>query len=332
MKTNLIHIYPTFGNLGGAQKVLLQLQRELGGYVASFDDFKNVHTMYGIGENEFLKLSLFKLFFLKNKIVISHHRKITSLLYIINLLFFRRNKLIHIAHNEFDNLRFLTFLPKNIVAVSNAVKKNLIDFFNIKEQNITVIYNGLPDVESKYIKSNIEIQSPIKKVKIIYAARITPLKQQLKIAQLVSQNGFSNIVIDFAGEGSDEKKLVQYCRKNENCNYIGNINNVSQLFVKYDFLLLYSQKEGLPLSLIESLRAGLPAICNLVGGNAEVIDKTTGYLVDNDEELIKVLGEINSSVSMVKYNNLVINCRNKYLKNFSEQYMLQQYKKYLDEL
>jgi hypothetical protein len=45
-----------------------------------------------------------------------------------------------------------------------------------------------------------------------------------------------------------------------------------------------------------------------------------------------VLGEINSSVSMVKYNNLVINCRNKYLKNFSEQYMLQQYKKYLDEL
>src|SRR5262249_28468615 len=56
--------------------------------------------------------------------------------------------------------------------------------------------------------------------------------------------------------------------------------DVGRLLCAADVFLLTSVSEGIPLTLIEAMAAGLPVVSTDVGGTAEVVaDGQTGYLV-----------------------------------------------------
>ena len=62
-------------------------------------------------------------------------------------------------------------------------------------------------------------------------------------------------------------------------NLINNINN-------YDILLHLSKREGLPVSLMQSLSKGLPVICYNIRGNNDLIeDNFNGYFVKSYKEV-----------------------------------------------
>lgn len=64
---------------------------------------------------------------------------------------------------------------------------------------------------------------------------------------------------------------------------INKINN-------YDILLHLSKREGLPVSLMQSLSKGLPVICYNIRGNIDLVkDNFNGYFVKSYKE---VLGRI----------------------------------------
>ena len=66
---------------------------------------------------------------------------------------------------------------------------------------------------------------------------------------------------------------------------LGIRSDVHDLMIRSDLLLMTSDYEGLPITLIEALHAGLPIVATDVGGCAEVVDhETNGFLAPLEDE------------------------------------------------
>ena len=151
----VISIYSNFANQGGAQDVTLQLAHALNEtdtpIVLTDTPLSKIDAVYknkAVFE-QFSMRNVFK-YASCNTVFLSHHRKNTTLLEIFRIIaFWKTFNIIHVAHNTFSNLKYLSWLPKNIISVSNGVKENLVDYFWQQPQNVHVVFNGIKDFYRK---------------------------------------------------------------------------------------------------------------------------------------------------------------------------------------
>ena len=153
----IVTVYPYLWDRGGAPDLALELARELNteGKPIVLTNSPSIHECYMNLNVEYKRFSLKNIWrycFGDEIVVLSHHRKQTSILVLLNLfLFFNKLKIVHVAHNSFDNLKWACFFPKKVIAVSNSVKDNLVRYFGVKEKSIMVIFNGMKDHYLKYL-------------------------------------------------------------------------------------------------------------------------------------------------------------------------------------
>lgn len=73
---------------------------------------------------------------------------------------------------------------------------------------------------------------------------------------------------------------------------MGNSNQVNDYLTNSDAFILFSKDEGLPISIIEAMRCGLPIISTRIAGIPEmIVEGISGYLVDVDEQQLSELFE-----------------------------------------
>lgn len=292
----LFNAYSSFETIGGAEKILISLYN---GLKDNFQDslilsFKRneINKKYKLNKVVYFSLNFF-LSLSSKDIIISHHRKITSLLIILKYLFRKKFVLIHVAHNEFYNFKLFTLFPEHIIAVSEKVKMNLIEYFNLDSKKITVIYNGINEFNKNNINENDEFVVDSTKINVLYPARVCSVKRQIEIVKFILNNhSLNNVVIYFAGDGPDLKELRSLTKHSNQFKVLGycNINFIIQ---KMDYVLLFSLKEGLPISLIEACMHSKPLICNDVGGNLEILNSSNnGFVVNNFSDFLFVLNKL----------------------------------------
>src|SRR5262249_11521427 len=84
------------------------------------------------------------------------------------------------------------------------------------------------------------------------------------------------------GEGPEEMTIREFVSQNQlehNVRLLGLRSDVSRLLAAADVFFLTSINEGIPLTIIEAMAAGLPVISTQVGGVAEVVcEGQTGLL------------------------------------------------------
>ena len=330
----IISTYTTFKNPGGAEKVLFKLhnffkKQGYEVYAASFDNYEDIKNKVDILNDEFINIKkLLTNDYLKNSIVLSHHRKVTTFLKLLNL--FENNfKLIHIAHSVFYNLKYFTLFPCNNITVSEAVKRNMIEYFKVKEKNITCIYNGIED-KNKNLNQLHNFNKD--EIKIIYPARICKVKMQLELVDYLKDKLDKRIKIYFAGDGEDTEELKEKLKNLSNFIYLGKIENLNELYHEYNFNLLYSEKEGLGLTLVEACMFGIPSIIrNLEACKEVIIDQYNGFVVKKLDELLQTLNNL-PNLSEDEYINLCKNARKVYEEKFTEEKMFSEYLNYIKNI
>ena len=169
---------------------------------------------------------------------------------------------------------------QSIAAISQSTKKDLVDFWHIPEEKISVVYNGF--------KKPREVRTE-KRKQILYISRIEhPGKNHLnlmKAFELLPEDLRKEYTLVMPGSGwNGAEKVFEYAEKSpckENFKFPGFIemDRLPELYAESSLYIFPSLFEGFGLSLLEAMYAGVPCACSnnsslgeLGSGAAELFD------------------------------------------------------------
>jgi glycosyltransferase involved in cell wall biosynthesis len=142
---------------------------------------------------------------------------------------------------------------------------------------IAVVHNGIPDDAPR--RCHDQAAGP---VRLLMVGRHAPQKDHETLFRALARLRDKSWTLDLVGTGPDEdrhKALACELGLAQRVQFLGYRKDVPELMAAADVYVLISRWEGLPLSIIEAMRAGLPTVGSNVGGCREmVLQGETGYL------------------------------------------------------
>lgn len=184
------------------------------------------------------------------------------------------------AHVE----RVMANFSDQIITVSNYDRQLALDLRIAPEELMETIHNGIPDVEPSFFAVP-EKDPP----RIIMTARFEEPKDQISLIKALATLKKFPWYADFLGDGpliSDSMKFAQNLGLDNRLFFHGSVNDVHRYLSKAQIFALSTKWEGLPLTILEAMRAGLPVIATNVGGIREaVVNSENGFLVGKQDEL-----------------------------------------------
>jgi glycosyltransferase involved in cell wall biosynthesis len=223
-----------------------------------------------------------------------------------------------------------------LFGVGDGVRVALIDKEGFPRDRVGVIYNGIDttafgDVGRLRREARLELQLRPGDFAILQAARLQPIKDHATAIRAMARVAAtrSDIRLLLAGDGSSSSEidaLIDALNLRSFVVRLGLRADVDRLLAAADMVLLSSVSEGIPLSLIEGMAAGLPVLATSVGGIPEVVeDGRTGLLVParDDEALARqILGLAEDPVRREQMGRLG---RERASALFSEDRMVEEY-------
>lgn len=176
--------------------------------------------------------------------------------------------------------RLASALSDGIVCVSEATADVARRVERVPRRKLRVIRNGIDLAAFPARPQPGGAAAPA-----IHVARLQRIKDQptlLKAVRLVAdaEPGFR---LDIVGDGPDRAALQALTKElglTGHVRFLGERADVSALLSSASLFILSSLSEGVPLTLLEAMATGLPAVVTDVGGNREiVVPGETGLLV-----------------------------------------------------
>ncbi|WP_377887634.1 glycosyltransferase family 4 protein [Alkalihalobacillus sp. R86527] len=219
-----------------------------------------------------------------------------------------------------------SLLSSKVITVSDYDRKLALSHKIATPLNIQTIHNGVVDVSNE-LYANPENHPP----RLTMIARFQEQKDHATLINALSGLRHLEWELSLIGNGpllENIKKLVAKNNLDNRVHFLGEREDVEMQLSNSQALLLISKWEGLPLSILEGMRAGLPVIASDVGGVSEVLHNgENGYLIPRNgvDELRNSLEEIITDPILRK--TLGDNGRKHYEENFTYELM---YKKTFD--
>ena len=120
--------------------------------------------------------------------------------------------------------------------------------------------------------------------RLIMVARLDGQKCQHEVLAALAQLSGRPFSIDFVGDGPRLGTLQAQARKlgiSDRCRFLGRRDDIAELLAQAQIFVLMSNYEGMPRSILEAMRAGLPVVASRTAGIPEVVvDGATGLLVE----------------------------------------------------
>ncbi len=132
------------------------------------------------------------------------------------------------------------------------------------------------------------------------------------------------------GDGEERKnleKLIKEYKLEDRIKLLGRIPDARKYLKAFDVFVLPSLKEGFPWAILEAMSAGVPIVATKVGAVPEIIENNqSGFLVEpgNSQVLAKKITEL---INNPELQNKFVKNANQRLPQFSQQKMLEQFKK-----
>lgn len=190
---------------------------------------------------------------------------------------------------------FLSMLGGRVCAVSDALKQHMVAE-GFPARRIQVVYNGIeparrPTAAHRHAARQM-LQLPNDAFVIGSVGRLDPVKNLSVMLQahrlLLARDPAAKAVI--VGDGPDAEALQRTASDlgiAGAVTFAGYRSDVRTLMPAFDVYVNTSSYEGVSLTILEAMSAGLPVVATPVGGNPEVVvDQETGFLVPGRPRLV----------------------------------------------
>ena len=181
--------------------------------------------------------------------------------------------------------KFLARFTNQLLAVGKQVQDDLIAAGIGNSRKFAVMPPGLQlaKVPSKHA-ARIELGLDQNEIYCAFIGRITQIKRPDRFLDGVAKVKTDGIKVNFIVAGAGEQ--LQYCQDrvtNEDLpvTFLGWREDIENILAAADFVILTSDNEGTPLSLIQAGMVGIPVVATNVGSTNEIVGNgTTGFLTD----------------------------------------------------
>lgn len=242
-----------------------------------------------------------------------------------------------------DTAGFEAVIDKTFVCNKKS-EEILKDHFGKNENEVGTVYIGVD--EEKFDPSKFNKEEILKKLKIEtnskyilgYICRIANQKRPYLLLEIIrklkeKRNDFTVVV---AGNGPMLKEIKTKAKSwkiAENMVFLGNVENIAEIYAISDLTINCSIKEGIALTSYESLSMGVPVISSDVGGQKELISNEVGRVVKcyqketeinnynyKKEEITQYVDAIEEILSDI--NKYKSNCRKRIVEGFTIKNMI----------
>jgi glycosyltransferase involved in cell wall biosynthesis len=187
--------------------------------------------------------------------------------------------------------KFLAMFTHLLLAVGEKVRQDLLGAGVGKPEKFSLMPPGLEISElPNKIETRVSYGLSLQNLQCAFIGRVTQIKRPDRFLDVVSEIKRRSIGIEFFMAGDGE--LLETCRsriasENLPVKILGWQSNIEKILSAADMVLLTSDNEGTPLSLIQAGMAGLTVVTTRVGSVPEVvIDGVTGVITNLDVQEI----------------------------------------------
>jgi glycosyltransferase involved in cell wall biosynthesis len=176
-----------------------------------------------------------------------------------------------------------------IICVSQEVRRSYVESFPAHAGKYVTILNGIRAQDFEKIPPRAECRADFKltpEVKLIgTVGRMAPVKNHRLLIEALFKLRAKGTDAHLAiiGEGELRENLTAYAADlgvSEYVSLVKETKNISEFYGALDLFCLSSDSEGIPLTMLEAMAAGVPVVSTNVGGIPEVVqDGVNGRLV-----------------------------------------------------
>ncbi|MGL5480059.1 MAG: glycosyltransferase [Clostridium sp.] len=339
-------------DIGGTETMILNLSRKL--------KEKYNHNIYlssagGVLEKEFENIGIENIYFddidkktpkdiikrikflrtvIKDKninIIHSHHRFLTMVANIA--VVGTKTKVIHTAHYMSEKNKAGKLLGKNIIAVGNSVKTNLVEKSLVEANRVTVIHNGIePNLSEKtecieeFSGKNIGLTIS----RLSYEKGIDILLEA--IPKVIEKNKDFRLLI--IGDGELMQELTEKAEKlniNKYVKFLGSKKNIYDYINFCDFVIMPSRSEGLPVTPIEAFSKKKFVVATDCDGIKEVVEDGFSGIITQKDPAKLALG-INDAIELKQKDIFKENAYKTFIDKFTLDKMASEYNNYYSKI
>ena len=201
-----------------------------------------------------------------------------------------------------------------IICVSNNTKKDLIEYYDIENSKISVIYNGADHLNTLLLKDGEDIKNS--KPYILYVGSRGKYKNfRLFIESYKkSKKIFNNFNVICFGGGSFSKDEIDFFKR---LNVLKNVSLVLgddlmlKSYYKNASLFIYpSLYEGFGISILEAMNLGCPTLVSNIPVFREILENKTSFFdPKSHEDLIfsmeKILFDNENKINLISIGNKI---------------------------
>jgi glycosyltransferase involved in cell wall biosynthesis len=227
--------------------------------------------------------------------------------------------------------KMASYFVKKIINVCHYDKKLALNYGIAPSYKLKVIHNGVYDVSLK-----LRAKTEMKPCRMVMTARFAQPKDHVLLLSALEECTDLPWHLDLIGSGPLEsgiKDIVKRMALNDRITFHGQIHGVAEILSSSQIFVLITNWEGLPRSIIEALRAGLPVVASNVGGIAELVEhEKNGFLISraDTEGLAKYLRLLLTDVAL--RTRMGKESRRVYEKEFTFETMYKKTRAVYDEL
>lgn len=165
------------------------------------------------------------------------------------------------------------------VVVSGEMRRSLLGRYGFADKDIIVIHNGIRVPERVIVR-------PDNRVVVGSAGRLFPVKDYTLLVEVARKVVGQSEKIDFvlAGDGPElgmlKERIGRYGLEGR-FHFLGHQEDMDAFYGGLHVYINTSVHEGIPMSVLEAMSHGLPAVVPKVGGFSEIVeDGVSGFLVE----------------------------------------------------